>query len=150
MEYFDEPSFEDPRTLIIPTKNNIDPPAAGTQILVNLNKNFSYSYAKEKNVSLKEDNIWVYYVNTKTDTVPPEFSGNLVLKNADNPVITDSTDLSQDPSSSTLLHNSSINIDIKIFDGDSGPNGYFILKVDGKDASGNFNDNHTVTIPLLT
>lgn len=138
---FSEPYFEDSRTLVIPA-NDSQLLTAGTQILVVIGKGF-FCYKMEKTVSLKEDETWVYYLNTKTDTEPPEISAPPVIKNKDASGV-----LSTNAGAPTLLQQATLNISsLDIMDEGSGPNGFFNLKMAGKDSEGNYTLTKTVKVP---
>ncbi len=80
LKYFDPPFLENSKTLIIPTKLT-QYPVGGTTLLVTLDKNFS-TFEQGKSVGLREAKKWIYFVNSKTDTDPPEISEVKILTGA--------------------------------------------------------------------
>ena len=116
LEYFDAPYFEDPTTLIIPTgKNKQIPP--NTTLTVTLEAGFSYSYTNSgttKDLTLKEDEIWLFSVNSSTDNDPP--SGTEIITNSK-----DNKNISKDPSNPTTLYQQTIKMYVNVQDSGSGP-----------------------------
>lgn len=117
LEYFGIPYFEDSVTLIIPPN---DPPLpANTNVSVSLEAGFFYKEAS-KDITLKEDYKWMYFVNSKIDQIGP--SATEKIKNHKGESITNN-------SSSPVLISNSLQMLIKATDKGSGPYGKFYLQL---------------------
>lgn len=117
LEYFGIPYFEDSVTLIIPPN---DPPLpANTNVSVSLEAGFFYEEAS-KDITLKEDYKWMYFVNSKIDQIGPSVTE--IIKNHKGESITKN-------SSSPVLISNSLQMLIKATDKGSGPYGKFYLQL---------------------
>ncbi|MBR4791865.1 MAG: fibronectin type III domain-containing protein [Treponema sp.] len=120
LEYFGVPYFEDPTTLIIPPDKYTQVPA-NTTLTVTLEAGFSYSYnysaAIEKKLMLKEDEIWLFSVNSDTDKDAPSGSET----------ITDSkgNEISKDSSNPTTLYQQKLKMYVDVKDDGSRPSNTF-------------------------
>ena len=131
LAYFGAPVFEDARTLTIST-NKQNPPAGGTTILVNLDKNFSY-LEDDKPVYMRESKKWVYFVNSSTDIVPPSPGAVKILNS-------DGREIKHTAAERVFVKKGrEIQVGLTVSDNGSGPTGTFELV---------FSDNSTkISIP---
>ena len=145
LDKFGEPSFGDPKTLVIPIGKVNDKYTLldnGTQVLVTLRNTISYLYKNKKSVSLKDDEPWVYYVGSKEDTTDPVVDSASTVKacdivvNESNPSqdIEQSVVLATSSSEAKLIYNRSLDFNIMVSDDGTGTAPYFIMKF--KDPSG--------------
>ena len=138
---FEGPCFDDASTLSIAVNKNggrvIDD---YTQVLVRLEKGFFYT-VQGKPVEMAGSKMWMYQVNSETDTQPL-----VVSKSGDNDLFSVKIDgtvqLSKEASHTIgtggtgfdtlkFLKNGKLNLDIRVQDqiGGSGPNSFFMLNI---------------------
>lgn len=132
---YGEPYFEDPRTLVIPA--NGDGPDAGTQILVSISNAIS-CIKQNKNVSLKDEIPWIYYVNINTDKLPPVLSDGSDINNSDN---THSVLASSTQSNPKRLHKGQLYLNLTVTDAGSGPTGFFTMNLENLDQTKTYSIN---------
>lgn len=115
LEYFDAPYFEDLSTLIIPPSQYKQVPA-NTTITVTLETGFSYTYSYsgiEKQLMLKEDEIWLYSVNSSTDSDGPSGTETITDSNGN--------DISKNSANPTSLYQQKLKMYVDVRDTGSGP-----------------------------
>lgn len=115
LEYFDAPYFEDLSTLIIPPSQYKQVPA-NTTITVTLETGFSYTYSYsgiEKQLMLKEDEIWLYSVNSSTDSDGPNGTETITDSNGN--------DISKNSATPTSLYQQKLKMYVDVRDTGSGP-----------------------------
>ncbi len=151
LKYYDCPSIDN-LYLRIPTKKGTSP-ESGTQVEVDISPDIFY-IAENADVKLNNVKKWIYNVNDKTDTVPPE----VVVCNV---YTSDGTTLSTvEPESSALdytsldkiskLKNGKIKIYARILDSDSGPNSNFTITLEQIYNSNYIKLNPKITFPNQT
>ena len=138
---FEGPFFDDASTLsIVASKNGGHVIDDYTQVLVRLEKGFFYT-VQGKPVEMAGSKMWMYQVNSETDTQPL-----VVSKSGDNDLFSVKIDgtvqLSKEASHTIgtggtgfdtlkFLKNGKLNLDIRVQDqiGGSGPNSFFMLNI---------------------
>ncbi|MBQ2551826.1 MAG: hypothetical protein II563_03120, partial [Treponema sp.] len=138
---FEGPFFDDASTLsIVASKNGGHVIDDYTQVLVRLEKGFFYT-VQGKPVEMAGSKMWMYQVNSETDTQPL-----VVSKSGDNDLFSAKIDgtvqLSKEASHTIgkggtgfdtlkFLKNGKLNLDIRVQDqiGGSGPNSFFMLNI---------------------
>ncbi|MCR4901106.1 MAG: fibronectin type III domain-containing protein [Treponema sp.] len=118
LEYYGAPYFEDAVTLVIPPGNT--PVLSNTNIIVTLETGFFYK-EESKDIKLKEEYKWLYFVNSKTDKDLPDIKTEIIKNNNGVPLTVNQN--------SPVATNKKIQMYINLFDRGSGPYGQFELEL---------------------